>query len=381
MTATDDSGASLIPGTAPAGNDTVAHDATVGGHRGWTVTRGTPSHRLVAMGLPVLVALVAIGVVFGMPVIEGRLVTRIVAMTVILWGLDVQLGLGGQLSLGHGAFAGIGAYTAAVTMGVHGWPFPLALLAAALLGLATGAVVALPSLRIQGQYLAMITLGAAVAFPYVIRRYAWFTGGPDGPRISYEFLPPRWMGLDISHYSRWTHLIVCIVALLCYFAVRWIVTGPVSRHIRSVADNPAAASAFGVRVGLVRVYTVSLSAAVAALGGALLLFETPAVTADSFAVFFSLSLYAAAVFGGIGTLIGSFFGALLLIAAPWAVSKLGLKMEPELLAGVVLVVFTLVARGGVVGLLRPWFRTWVQVVDTPPASGFSGPVPRPRASR
>ena len=367
MTATEDSSGEIeLIDVAPARNVPLERVETVKRHRSWAVTRGSTGHRLITIGIPVLATLVVAGAVFGLPVIEGRLLTRIVALTVILWGLDVQLGLGGQLSLGHGAFAGAGAYTAAVTMGVHGWPFPLALVAAAVVGLAAGAVVGLPSLRIQGQYLAMITLGTAVAFPYIIRRFAWFTGGPDGPRIEYEFIPPSWMNLPVSHYSRWTHLIVCVVALIAYFVVRWVVKGPLGRHIRAVADNPAAATAFGIRVGMVRVYTVSLSSSVAAVGGALLLFETPAVSADSFAVFFSLSLYAAAVFGGIGTLVGSFLGALLLIGAPWAVSKMGLKIEPELIGGVVLVVFTLVARDGVVGLVRPWFREWVDVVDTPP---------------
>lgn len=367
MTATEEPPGEIeLIDVAPARNLPLERVETVKRHRSWAVTRGGVGHRLITIGIPVLATLVVAGAVFGLPVIEGRLLTRIVALTVILWGLDVQLGLGGQLSLGHGAFAGAGAYTAAVTMGVHGWPFPLALVAAAVVGLMAGALVGLPSLRIQGQYLAMITLGTAVAFPYVIRRFSWFTGGPDGPRIDYVFVPPAWMNLGISHYSRWTHLIVCMVALIAYFAVRWVVKGSLGRRIRAVADNPAAATAFGIRVGMVRVYTVSLSASVAAVGGALLLFETPAVSADSFAVFFSLSLYAAAVFGGIGTLVGSFLGALLLIGAPWAVSKLGLKIEPELIGGVVLVVFTLVARDGVVGLLRPWFREWVDVVDTPP---------------
>jgi len=100
--------------------------------------RHIPTAGRASLGGPALLAatlatVLVAGAVFGLPVIEGRLLTRIVALTVILWGLDVQLGLGGQLSLGHGAFAGAGAYTAAVTMGVHGWPFPLALLAASYL--------------------------------------------------------------------------------------------------------------------------------------------------------------------------------------------------------------------------------------------------------
>ena len=328
-----------------------------------TVVRGSFGHRLLTRGVPLLVALLVAGSVFALPIIEGRLLTRIVALTVVLWGLDVQLGLGGQLSLGHGAFVGAGAYTAAVTMGVHHWPFPLALVTAAAVGLIAGALVGLPSLRIQGQYLAMITLGFAVAFPFLIRRFAWFTGGSDGPRFDYQFIPPGWMGLETRHYYRWAHLLICVVALGCFAAVHWIVRGALGRQIRAVADSPASAAAFGIRVGVVRVYTVSLSASVAAIGGALLMFETPAVTAASFSAFFSLSLYAAAVFGGIGTLVGSFLGALLLIGSPWAVSKFGLRIAPEMIAGVVLVLFTLVARQGVVGLLRPWVQSWLVVVE------------------
>jgi branched-chain amino acid transport system permease protein len=258
---------------------------------------------------------------------------------------------------------GAGAYTAAVTMGTHHWPFPFALVAAAVIGFAVGIVVGLPSLRIRGQYLAMITLGFAVAFPYVIRRFSWFTGGLNGPSVRYEFLPPAWLHLTAPDFHRWTHLIVCLIALLTYVGVRRIVKGPFGRQIRAVADNPASATAFGLRVGWVRVWTVALSGSVAAVGGALLVFETPAVSADTYNALFSLSLYAAAVFGGIGTLIGGFLGALLIIGAPWLVSKFGLKIDPELIGGVVLVIFTLAARDGVVGLLRPWFRGWVEVDD------------------
>lgn len=336
---------------------------TIRRHGTLTMDKNSPLHHLTRYGLPILMTIVVALAVFGIPIIEGRLLTRVVALTVILWGLDVQLGLGGQLSLGHGAFVGAGAYTAAITMGAHGWPFPLAIVAAAVVGLLTGALVGLPSLRIQGQYLAMITLGSAVAFPYVVRRMAWLTGGNDGPRITYEFLPPRWLGLETSHFYRWTHQIVCLIALVMFFCVRWVVKGRLGRQIRAVADNPASAISFGVRVGWVRIYTVALSASVAAVGGALLVFATPAITADSYDPFFSLSLYAAAVFGGIGTLVGSFLGALLLIGAPWTVSRFGWKIEPELIAGVVLVIFTLAARDGVVGLLRPWFRSWFEILE------------------
>ncbi len=170
-------------------------------------------------------------------------------------------------------------------------------------------------------------------------------------------------------------LFVCVVALGCYAAVRRIVKGPFGRQIRAVADNPSSATAFGLRVGWVRVWTVALSGSVAAVGGALLVFETPAVSADTYNALFSLSLYAAAVFGGIGTLLGSFLGALLIIAAPWLVQKFGLKIDPSLIGGVVLVIFTLVARDGVVGLLRPWFRGWIEVQD----DDVAGPSPTPAA--
>lgn len=353
---------------APARNPNRGDDGdgvdVVHRHRARVIRQGSRADIALRVGLPILVAVVLMAVVFLLPVIEGRLLTRVVAFTVILWGLDVQLGLGGQLSLGHGAFVGAGAYTAAVMMGTHNWPFIPALLAAAVIGFLVGILVGLPSLRIQGQYLAMITLGFAVAFPYFIRRFSWFTGGLNGPAVRYEFVPPAWMGLKTPDYHLWTHLIVCVIALGMYAVVRRIVKGPFGRQIRAVADNPSSATAFGLRIGWIRVLTVALSGAVAAVGGALLVFETPAVSADTYNALFSLSLYAAAVFGGIGTLVGSFLGAMLIIASPWLVSKLGLKIDPELIGGVVLVVFTLVARDGVVGLLRPWFRGWVDVEDT-----------------
>jgi len=327
------------------------------------IVSGSWAHRSARFGLPTAVAILAILAVYALPIIEGRLLTRVIALAVVLWGLDLQLGLGGQLSLGHGAFVGVGAYTTAITMGQQGWPFPAALAAAALAGLVAGALVGLPSLRIQGQYLAMVTLGFAVAFPHIIQRFGWLTGGIDGPRIDYQFIPPSWLQLQARHYYRWSHAIICLLALLVFFFVRGVISGPLGRQIRAAADNPASATAFGLRVGAIRVHTVALSGSVAAVGGALLVFETPIVTAASFDLLFSLTLYAVAIFGGIGTMGGGILGALLLIGSPWLVSHFGLRMEPALIAGVLLVGFTLMAPQGLVGVLMPRLSERYQVID------------------
>ena len=134
---------------------------------------------------------------FALPVAESRLWTEVVATTVVLWGLGLLIGPAGQLSLGHGAFVGLGRLLPRPSSppATAGRPY-VGVVLAALIGFVVGCVLGLPALRIKGQYLAMVTLSFAVVFPMIVQRFSWFTGGivrppGRGQRDAAVVVPPR----------------------------------------------------------------------------------------------------------------------------------------------------------------------------------------------
>ena len=141
------------------------------------VVRGSGTWRGLAIVTGIGLVALAIVPMFFLGFLEARTWTELIAVTVVLWGLGLVMGPAGQLSLGHGAFVGVGAYTMAVAVARYGASPLIGIAAAVVIGFVVGAVVGLPGLRIKGQYLAMVTIAWAVAFPMIIQRFDWFTGG------------------------------------------------------------------------------------------------------------------------------------------------------------------------------------------------------------
>lgn len=333
----------------------------------------TPSGRTARTAGIVAALAIAVLPVFVLPFIEARLWTQVVATAIALWGLGVLMGPGGQLSLGHGAFLGIGAYTTLIASSRYG-TYPLVgLLIAAAVGFVVGLVFGLPALRIRGQYLAMVTLSLAVAFPMVIQRFAWLTGGSSGPR-PVELKPPSWF--DIAPYRPyvWLHLAAVVAAAL----VAWLLTNldrsTTGRAMRAAAENDHSAAAMGIHVVRTKALTFGVVAMLGAVAGGLIGLQTQAVTTDSFDVFASLALYAAVVLGGPGTLLGGALSAIIMVGIPWFTAEMGWRVGPNLLFGLLLVVATALFPDGVAPSLARGVRRgvgWVDVVPTRPATGRS----------
>ncbi len=131
-----------------------------------------------------------------------------VTLAIAILGLNIVTGYSGQISVGHSAFFGIGAYTTMILVADHGWPFLATLPVAGALGFAVGFVLGIPALRIRGLYLALITLGLALAFPAIVKSdnffgidFAALTGGSNGMSITggdvtavegFRWAPPSW---------------------------------------------------------------------------------------------------------------------------------------------------------------------------------------------
>ena len=260
-------------------------------------------------------------------------------------GLQIPIGLASIYSFGHGAFMLIGAY--AVGLGVlNGVPIPLAMLAGLLIAAAVGAALALPSLRLSGFALAIVTLGAASLFFQGVKAFK-ITGGAQG-----LFLP--YVPLTKMAEGRVFYLIALCLVVMAVAVSHCIDHGPVGRSLRAAAANPLMAQTFGVHLLKVRTTAFVISAMYGAVSGSLLGLLVGYIAPEAFSPELSIQIFAAVMIGGSGRYWGAALGALFIVLIP----ELTQSVQN---AGAIIyaLLFTLVATlcpGGLLQLLTPAFR-------------------------
>src|SRR5205085_979957 len=158
-------------------------------------------------------------------------------------GLNLTVGYAGQMSIGHAAFLGIGAYTAAILMKL-GWSFWFVLPVAALLCFMVGLVLGFPALRVQHHYLAFATLGFNVLVYLFFRNEEWLTGGTYG--IS-GIQRPSLFGVSLDP-SRAFFYFVYISMLVLALVLAWILRSPWGRAFAALRDNPIRAESLGINI-------------------------------------------------------------------------------------------------------------------------------------
>jgi branched-chain amino acid transport system permease protein len=351
------------------------------GWEGWRLIRGSRSFSEIVMVVVGGGALVSMLAVVWLPALEGRLVSQFVAISVALLGLQFSVGVAGQLSLCHGVFVGIGSYASAIAIGRFGLPPIAGLVIAPIVGFLAGCLVGTLALRIKATYLGPVTLSVAVAFPMLVKRFSWFTGGSSGLPVVRTIRPPSFLGLHANRVYVWNHAVIVAVAVIAVVAARNVVTSPVGLSVRAMAENPLAAEASGVNLWRTRLLSYGWGAAFGALGGALLVIVTPVVGADSYDLFRSLGYYAAVMVGGVTSMAGAALGAAVLVAVPWLIDKNSWSASPNLVLGALLVASTLIAPGGLVVLVRRAIGRIVRVEETGPGIIPSEARRRPRTGR
>jgi len=246
-------------------------------------------------------------------------VTVIVAIYVLLaLGLNVIVGFAGMLDLGFIAFYGIGAYAAALLMLKLGWPFWAALPVAVAAAAAAGALRGLPTLRLSGDYLAIVTLGFGEIVRLVFTNWVSLTGGPMGLR---GITPPRLagfsFGFDAAHggYTRFYFLALAIVAVGVYVVSRLRHSRP-GRALLAIRENELAAAAMGVHLTRYKTLAYAVGAAFGGAAGATFAAFNLFVSPNSFVFFESAIVLCMVVVGGMGTIAGAAVGAILLGVFP-----------------------------------------------------------------
>lgn len=272
--------------------------------------------------------------------------TMLLAYAVSLLGLNLLTGYNGQISLGHGAFYAIGAYTVAVLMDRFALPYWLVVPVAGVVALAVGYVFAWPALRLEGLYLALATFALGVAMPQLLkyRHLEQWTGGIQGLAVVKPEAP---LGLPLSP-DQWLFLFALLVCGVLFWLAHNLLRGAVGRSMRATRDHAMAAEAMGVDIAKVKTKTFAVSAAYTAVGGGLSALAVQFVAPDSFSMFLSISLLVGIVVGGVGTLWGAAFGAVFIMVVPTIAENVS-KAAPWAVYGVMLILCVYALPGGVVG--------------------------------
>jgi branched-chain amino acid transport system permease protein len=266
-------------------------------------------------------------------------VVSVIGLNVVLAvSLNIISGFCGQISLGHGAFYGAGAYAAALVM-IATRNVPFALLSGATAGALLGVVVGFASLRVRSDFLAITTIGVNFLFTGFVRKQAWLGG-----EMGISGIPGS--GLSATGNMMLILVVACAtIALSLYIGYSWM-----GFAFRAVSQDEDAAATLGINAGAYKLAAFGIGTALAGLAGGLYAFFTQFITADSFDFILSVMLMAMVVIGGIGSTTGVVVSAVALTLLPEAIRFV--NDYRLLIFGGLLVLVIRLAPSGLAGLIR-----------------------------
>ena len=272
-------------------------------------------------------------------------VLALVGLTAIVGvGLNVLLGLSGQISLGHVAFYAIGAYVVGILTTKTGVGFWLALPLAGVVAGVAGALLAVPALRVRGPYLAMVT----IAFGFIVEQGAaelsWLTGGWNGLM---GIPAPSIAGFKFA--ERQIAVLVLALTVIAFWLYARLEASPWGKAMRAVRDSEVASQSIGLDPTLIRTVAFALSAAVAGLAGAVFAAMSDFISPESFPFFQSILFLLVVMIGGADRVLGPLVGALIVVLLPELLSWLA--QYRLLFVGLLLLVVLRLAPDGFVGLV------------------------------
>jgi len=272
---------------------------------------------------------------------------------ILTMSLNLVVGYTGLAALGHAAFSCMGAYVSsllALNYGLSPW---IGLVLGACVAALLGIVIGFPSLRLKGDYLALATFGSGIIVYSVAKNWVAVTRGPMGlPGIPGFSI----FGAEIS--SVWSYLIlVAAFVVLTYLVMRRIVRSPFGRVLRAIRDDEIAALAMGKNVNKYKIIVFVVGAFFAGVAGSLYAHYITFIDPSSFTVMESIAVLLMVVFGGMGSLAGSFVGAAILVIFPELLRFLGMPSSVaaplrQMIYGLLLIVLMLYRPQGVLGKYR-----------------------------
>jgi branched-chain amino acid transport system permease protein len=226
-------------------------------------------------------------------------------------GLNILIGYTGQISIGHAAFLAVGAYATAILEAKLGLPFYLAIPVAALLTAVFGLIFGLPSLRLKGLYLAIATLAAHFITTYVIIHWEGMTGGVLGMMVP----TPTLFGMALDSDARIFYVIFALVIPATLVAKNLFRT-KVGRAFVAIRDRDVAAQVIGVSLFKYKLLAFLISSFYAGIAGGLMAHHARILFPDAFTLLVAIDYLAMIIIGGMGSILGSIFGAIFMTLLP-----------------------------------------------------------------
>lgn len=301
-------------------------------------------------------------------------VVNLVSIAVVgALGLNILVGYTGQISIGHGAFMSVGAYTAANFATRLDFPFWLSLPLGGLMAALVGAVVGIPSLRIKGLYLAIATLAGQLIIEWTINHVTWISGGVQA---SIEVPRPRLGGLEIAS-QREMYFFLLIFVVIAITGTLNLMRSRVGRAFVAIRDHDIAAELIGINIFRYKLIAFAISSFYAGVTGVLYTYYLGIANYEQFQIVTSIDYLAMIIIGGLGSVLGSIFGAIFLTLLPilirYAMEAFGgLVLSPQavlntipnlrlIVFGALIVFFLVVEPEGLNRLwrnIRSYFRVW-----------------------
>lgn len=293
-------------------------------------------------------------IVFGLPLFLRNnyhlMVLNVAALNIIVViGLNLLMGYAGQISLGHAAFFGLGAYLSGVLTTTHGFPaWPTLILALVVTG-AVAYAIGIPTLKLEGHYLVMATLGFNVIVYIVMIQLDPVTGGPSG----LAGIPHLRIGGIVFNSERKIYYLFWAISILVLLLSLNLITSRVGRAMAALSHNEIAAKCAGVDTEQYKINIFVISATLASLAGSLYAHYITFISPGTFSFFYSLQVVTMVLVGGMGSLWGSIFGTVLLTILPELLHSV--KDYNVLIQGVILTgVLVFFPEGLFPGLLGAW---------------------------
>ncbi|MEW6215578.1 MAG: branched-chain amino acid ABC transporter permease [Nitrospirota bacterium] len=272
---------------------------------------------------------------------------------ILTLSLNLVVGYTGLAALGHAAFSCVGAYTSsllALNLGLSPW---LGLLIGACVAALSGVVIGFPSVRLKGDYLALATFGLGVIVYSIAKNWVSVTRGPMGlPGI------PGFSVFGNQLSEIWSYLIlVTLFVFLTYFIIKRVVNSPFGRVLRGIREDEIATLAMGKDVDRHKILVFVIGAFFAGIAGSLYAHYITFIDPSSFTVMESITILLMVVFGGMGSLSGSFIGASVLVIFPELIRFLGMPSSVaaplrQMIYGLLLIILMLKRPQGILGRYR-----------------------------
>jgi branched-chain amino acid transport system permease protein len=266
---------------------------------------------------------------------------------------NIVAGIGGQLSLGHGVFLGLGCYTTGILFNRYGIPPWIGGWAAMLLSLAVAFVMGSMTLRMRGVFFALATVAVSLALVQLSRHFVDLTGGADG--LALKFIGNSLWAMQARSPGPFLYAALAFVVAY-YWITRWILSSSFGLEMQAVRDDEVAAAAAGVAVFRTKLLGFMLSAAMTSLAAVLYMQYYMAIDPEAaFGLSQAIQLQLPALLGGLGTALGPIVGGAVMVflseVTNWGSTKIGVEGLDVLVYGLMLLVVILRAPNGIVGMV------------------------------